>query len=163
DAPAQGAAVAAAGGPPGDRGHRREDDGQGPRGAVPHAPRRGRGPGAVDADAHPAPARARDAAVQPRRPGQPPRDGRSRPRADALPLPRPAAADPAEVLPAEDDAVPSWDKLAADTENPAVAADTATGVGSRSAPSGRKRHGSRPVLPVVQGRRPWIVVAAVTA
>ena len=42
-------------------------------------------------------------------------------RADALPLPRPAtAADPAEVLPAEDDAFPSWDKLAAATENPAA-------------------------------------------
>ena len=51
-------------------GHHREDDGQGRRPALPDAAGGGRRPGALDADADPAAARERDAAVQPGGHGQ---------------------------------------------------------------------------------------------
>ena len=56
--------------------------------------------------------------------------------------------------------MPSWDKLAVDTDNPSVGADTATGAGSVLS---IQRSPAAVRLPLVHGRQLWIVVAAVTA
>jgi serine/threonine protein kinase len=121
----------------------------------PTQPRKGPQPPPPRAEAGKGPAAPQPPA---QRPG-----GNGRPNAVPPPLPRPAAgAALPEVLPVLDDEAPSWDKLSVDTDNPTVRGDTATGAGSRSPPSGRKRRSST-VLPVVHDRQFWIVVAAVTA